>query len=55
MGADFGKGRQVEYVLGEWSEEEKKSLSERLEKSVEVVKSFMFAGVKNTMNNFNGT
>ena len=55
VGADFGKGRQVEYVLGEWSEEEKKSLSERLEKSVEVVKSFMFAGVKNTMNNFNGT
>ncbi|MBC6999378.1 aminoacyl-tRNA hydrolase [Cytophaga sp. FL35] len=55
VGADFGKGRQVEYVLGEWSEEEQKSMPERLEKSVELIKSFIFAGVKNTMNNFNGT
>lgn len=55
VGADFGKGRQVEYVLGEWSEEEKSALPERLEKSVELIKSFIFAGVKNTMNNFNGS
>ncbi|PKA98728.1 PTH1 family peptidyl-tRNA hydrolase [Flavobacteriaceae bacterium MAR_2009_75] len=55
VGADFGKGRQVEYVLGEWSEEERKILSERLEKSSELIKSFIFAGVKNTMNTFNGT
>ena len=55
VGADFGKGRQVEYVLGEWSAEEQKSMPERLEKSVELIKSFIFAGVKNTMNNFNGT
>ncbi|MFC4095271.1 aminoacyl-tRNA hydrolase [Euzebyella saccharophila] len=55
VGADFGKGRQVEYVLGEWSEEEQKSMPERLEKSVELIKSFIFAGVKNTMNTFNGT
>ncbi|WP_209402489.1 aminoacyl-tRNA hydrolase [Pseudozobellia sp. WGM2] len=55
VGADFGKGRQVEYVLGEWSEEERKILSERLEKSGELIKSFIFAGVKNTMNTFNGT
>lgn len=55
VGADFGKGRQVEYVLGEWGEEERKILSERLEKSGELIKSFIFAGVKNTMNTFNGT
>lgn len=55
VGADFGKGRQVEYVLGEWSAEEQKSMPERLEKSVELIKSFIFAGVKNTMNHFNGT
>lgn len=55
VGADFGKGKQVDYVLGEWNEEERKLMSERLAKSSEVLKSFMFAGVNNTMNQYNGS
>ena len=55
VGADFGKGRQVEYVLGRWNEEEITALPERLQKSVALVKSFVFAGSKNTMNEFNGS
>ncbi|SIT06870.1 peptidyl-tRNA hydrolase [Zobellia uliginosa] len=55
VGADFGKGRQVEYVLGEWSEAEKEALKERLEKSTELVQSFVLAGVTRTMNLFNGS
>ena len=55
IGADFGQGRQIDYVLGEWNEEEKKGLKERFEKATELVKSFVLAGVKNTMNVFNGT
>ncbi|OIQ29320.1 MAG: aminoacyl-tRNA hydrolase [Bacteroidetes bacterium MedPE-SWsnd-G2] len=51
---EFGKGRQVDYVLGEWSDEENKNLPERLEKSVELIKSFGTAGLNNTMNTFNG-
>lgn len=51
---EFSKGRQVDYVLGEWDEEEEKKLPERLEKSVEVIKSFGTAGINNTMNTFNG-
>ena len=51
----FSKGRQVDYVLGEWSDEENEKLSERLEKSVELIKSFGTAGVNITMNTFNGT
>ncbi|WP_261975599.1 aminoacyl-tRNA hydrolase [Olleya sp. ITB9] len=50
----FSKGRQVDYVLGEWEEEENKKLPERLEKSAEIVKSFGTAGINNTMNSFNG-
>ena len=50
----FSKGRQVDYVLGEWSSEEKDKLSERLKKSVELIKSFALSGVNNTMNAFNG-
>ncbi|MFD2517540.1 aminoacyl-tRNA hydrolase [Salinimicrobium flavum] len=51
---EFSKGRQVDYVLGEWDEEEKKKLPERLKKSVELIKSFGTAGINNTMNTFNG-
>ncbi|RDY60154.1 aminoacyl-tRNA hydrolase [Flagellimonas nanhaiensis] len=55
VGADFGKGRQVEYVLGKWNDEEITALPERLQKSVDLIKSFVFAGSKNTMNEFNGS
>lgn len=50
----FKKGQQVNYVLGEWSEEEKEKLKERLEVATEIIKSFALAGLNNTMNTFNG-
>lgn len=50
----FSKGRQVDYVLGEWNDEENSQLKERLEKSSELIKSFVLAGVNSTMNTFNG-
>lgn len=55
IGDEFNKGRQVDYVLGEWSEEELKTLKTRLEKSAEAVKSFGTAGIQNTMNEYNGS
>lgn len=54
VGADFGKGKQVDYVLGEWNAEENKALKERLEKASNLITSFVLSGVKNTMNQFNG-
>lgn len=51
---DFSKGRQVDYVLGEWGKEEEADLPERLDKCVEVIKSFGTAGIAITMNTFNG-
>lgn len=51
---EFSKGRQVDYVLSEWDEEEEKKLPERLKKSVEIIKSFGTAGINITMNTFNG-
>ena len=51
---DYKKGQQINYVLGEWSDEEKEKLKERLEISSEIVKSFALAGLNNTMNLFNG-
>ncbi len=54
VGAEFSKGRQVDYVLGEWNAEEEKALPERLDLSVQLIKSFAAAGLANTMNLFNG-
>lgn len=54
VGADFSKGKQVDYVLGEWDTEENKALPERLQKGFEIIKSFGTAGLNNTMNTFNG-
>jgi PTH1 family peptidyl-tRNA hydrolase len=51
---EFKKGNQVDYVLGEWNVEETDKLTERLEKSYELVKSFGTAGIENTMSEFNG-
>ncbi|MFB9053206.1 aminoacyl-tRNA hydrolase [Formosa undariae] len=51
---EFSKGRQIDYVLGEWTVEENDKLPERLDKAVELIKSFGTAGVNNTMNTFNG-
>ncbi|WP_296380192.1 aminoacyl-tRNA hydrolase [Winogradskyella sp.] len=50
----FSKGRQVDYVLGEWNEYENSKLDERLKIASDLIKSFALAGVNNTMNQFNG-
>ncbi|WP_203295352.1 aminoacyl-tRNA hydrolase [Luteirhabdus pelagi] len=52
---DFSQGRQVDYVLGEWSEEEEAKLPERLKKAAAAIESFGLAGMANTMNQFNGS
>ncbi|SHF71440.1 aminoacyl-tRNA hydrolase [Dysgonomonas macrotermitis] len=53
IGNDFAKGRQVDYVLGEFSEEEEAALPERLKTADEIIKSFCLAGLQNTMNQYN--
>lgn len=54
IGNDFSKGKQVDYVLGEWSTEENEKLPERILLATEAVLSFGLAGLPNTMNSFNG-
>jgi PTH1 family peptidyl-tRNA hydrolase len=53
IGSEFSKGKQVNYVLGHWNEEEKKTLDERIEKAVEMIKSFVAIGIDRTMTLFN--
>lgn len=51
---NFPKGRQIDYVLGDWTQEESQKLEERFAKSIEIIKSFALSGMNNTMNGFNG-
>ncbi|WP_299153228.1 aminoacyl-tRNA hydrolase [uncultured Christiangramia sp.] len=51
---EFAKGQQIDYVLGEWEEDELKKMPERLKTSAELILSFGTAGVSNTMNSYNG-
>ncbi|MFK8059461.1 MAG: aminoacyl-tRNA hydrolase [Polaribacter sp.] len=54
VGGNYSKGKQVDYVLGEWNKEETSQLIERLPTSSKVITSFGTAGLNNTMNTFNG-
>ena len=54
ISADFKKGKQVNYVLGKWNDEENRQLEERLELSKKLIDSFVLAGPQITMNTFNG-
>ncbi len=55
VGADFGQGKQVDYVLGEWNEDEQKALPERFTKATELIKSFVLSGINRTMNQYNNS
>nr|WP_306349670.1 aminoacyl-tRNA hydrolase [Flavobacterium sp. '19STA2R22 D10 B1'] len=50
----FKKGQQIDYVLGEWDEQEKAALPERYEVAADIIRSFGTAGLNNTMNTYNG-
>ncbi len=54
VGSEFSKGRQSDFILGKWDNDEREKLSERLNKSIQLIKSFGTAGLNNTMNTFNG-
>ncbi len=53
IGSAFQKGGQVDYVLGEWTQEEKSQMDERLNTCCEIIKSFCLAGLQRTMNQYN--
>ena len=53
IGDDFHKGRQVDYVLGRFSEEEFKSLPEIMDRAISMSISFCTIGINQTMNSHN--
>lgn len=53
IGNDFPRGGQVDFVLGEFTDEDLKTMDERLELAGEMVKCFALSGIQFTMNHFN--
>lgn len=53
VGSEFNKGQQIDYVLGEWSKEERETLKERIKTSTEFIKGFTTIGLQQTMSNWN--
>ncbi|MDD4848719.1 MAG: aminoacyl-tRNA hydrolase [Bacteroidales bacterium] len=53
IGHHFSQGQQVDFVLGKWTEAERKELSERIPIAVQMCTGFMLAGIQTTMNQYN--
>lgn len=53
VGNEFVQGRQVDYVLGQFTDDEKKELPEKINKAVEAVKAFCLSGASFAMTHFN--
>ena len=53
IGNDFPRGGQVDFVLGHFTDEDWKTMDERLKTAGEIIKSFCLAGIDITMNQFN--
>lgn len=53
IGSDFPKGRQVDFVLGKWSDTDLIDLSLRIPIAVDMIKSFATIGLQGTMTAFN--
>lgn len=53
LGNDFPRGSQVDFVLGAFTPEEHAVLDPAIDTAVEIIKSFVLAGIDITMNQFN--
>ena len=53
IGGDFPRGAQIDWVLGRFSTEELQVLEPSIETAVDVIRSFVLAGVDITMNQYN--
>ena len=53
IGSDYPHGSQIDWVLGRYSEEELTTLQPSIDTAVDIIKSFVLAGIDITMNQYN--
>lgn len=52
LGNDFPKGAQIDYVLGNFTEEQIKVMPDRLKVAIDAIKAFCLSGLTFAMNNY---
>ncbi len=53
IGNEYARGQQIDWVLGHYDEEELKTLQPAIDLGVDIIKSFVLAGIDITMNQYN--
>ncbi len=53
IGNEFQRGQQVDWVLGKYTDEDMHTLQPSIDEAVEIIRSFVLAGLDITMNQFN--
>ncbi len=53
IGSDFPNGRQMDYVLGNWTDQEWVIIKDKIDSAADAVKSFVLAGPNLTMEKYN--
>lgn len=53
IGSDFQRGQQIDWVLGKYTDEDMRTLQPSIDEAVEIIRSFVLAGLDITMNQFN--
>ena len=53
IGSDYPQGAQIDYVLGRYSQDDRLHLQPTIDLCVDIIKSFVLAGIDVTMNQYN--
>jgi PTH1 family peptidyl-tRNA hydrolase len=53
IGNDFPRGCQIDYVLGDFTLDERQSLPTRIDIAIEAIKTYCLAGISTAMNTYN--
>ncbi len=53
IGDNFPRGRQADYVLGQWTKSEEILMSQRVDIATEMIKDFVSIGIEKTMTRYN--
>jgi peptidyl-tRNA hydrolase, PTH1 family len=53
IGSDYPKGRQIDYVLGRFDENDRATVNLKIEKAIEMILAYCTQGIQFCMNNYN--
>ena len=53
VGNNYPKGMQADFVLGKWLKAEEPVVLHKIEKSIDIIESFIASGIDHTMSAFN--